>query len=149
MSLNPIKNAFFCALLFAFLVFQTGCLALNIPSERLAEPTDGGGILGGWKHNHTRQSSTHIAHIFSGLGHDPKSHDFEDPSGNVPCDPSFESTPGNSAGMSHDDHSIDGGSLGVDPFDTSVDQDGSLKAPEVPWPRFHPIPTRPVFGGKP
>ena len=36
--------------------------------------------------------------------------------------------------------------LEVDPFDTSVDPDGKPKPPEIPWPRFHPIPTRPVFG---
>lgn len=41
---------------------------------------------------------------------------------------------------------IDGGPLEVDPFDPSLDVNGNPKQPEVPWPRFHPVPTRPVFG---
>ena len=39
-----------------------------------------------------------------------------------------------------------GGSLEVDPFDSDSSTDGNPKPPEVPWPRFHPVPTRPVFG---
>ncbi len=42
---------------------------------------------------------------------------------------------------------IDGGPLEVDPCDPSLDVHGNPKQPEVPWPRFHPVPTRPVFGG--
>jgi len=41
---------------------------------------------------------------------------------------------------------IDGGPLQVDPFDFSVDAQRRPKPPEIPWPRFHPVPTRPVFG---
>jgi hypothetical protein len=34
----------------------------------------------------------------------------------------------------------------VDPCDPSLDVNGVPKKPDVPWPRFHPVPTRPVFG---
>jgi hypothetical protein len=42
---------------------------------------------------------------------------------------------------------LDGGPLEVDPFDCSLDVNGNPKQPEIPWPRFQPVPTRPVFGG--
>ncbi len=29
--------------------------------------------------------------------------------------------------------------------DSSLGEHGSQKPPEVPWPRYHPVPTRPVF----
>ena len=48
-----------------------------------------------------------------------------------------------------EDDCFTGGSLECDPFDTSVGPEGKPKPPEVPWPRFHPIPTRPVFGTSP
>jgi hypothetical protein len=44
---------------------------------------------------------------------------------------------------------IDGGPLEIDPFDPTLDLDGTPKQPDVPWPRFHPVPTRPVFGSAP
>ncbi|MFK8111918.1 MAG: hypothetical protein AB8B91_06935 [Rubripirellula sp.] len=56
-------------------------------------------------------------------------------------------------GTGHNHHhdgeacSFDGGPLEVDPFDPSLDASSNPKQPEVPWPRFHPVPTRPVFGG--
>jgi hypothetical protein len=61
-------------------------------------------------------------------------------------------TGGNACGLHHQPghgHGggpcLDGGPLEVDPFDPNVDADGQPKPPEVPWPRFHPVPTRPVF----
>jgi hypothetical protein len=41
---------------------------------------------------------------------------------------------------------LDGGPLPCDPFDGSVGPDGRPKPPETPWPRYHPVPTRPMLG---
>jgi len=85
--------------LVASLLPISGCVALNIPSQRFDDPADSGGLLGPW---HT----------------DPLVHSLEQAEG---C--------------------LDGGPLSNEPL--LVEQ-----APEsdVPWPRFHPLPTRPVFG---
>ena len=48
---------------------------------------------------------------------------------------------------SFDDLACDGGPLESDPLDASLKIKGKPKKDEVPWPRFHPVPTRPVFGG--
>ncbi|TWU22180.1 hypothetical protein Pla52o_32350 [Novipirellula galeiformis] len=112
-----------------------GCVALNIPSERIADPEDGGGVLGDWKKNRSKRAATTLHHAFSGVEGEGGIHSQAIHSQAMDqCDVPSEQY-------------IDGGALGVDPFDTSVEQDGSLKAPEIPWPRFHPMPTRPVFGG--
>lgn len=42
---------------------------------------------------------------------------------------------------------IDGGPLDFDPLDPTLDEQGNQRQPEIPWPRYHPVPTRPVFGG--
>jgi hypothetical protein len=34
----------------------------------------------------------------------------------------------------------------VDPFDTESGEFADAKKDEIPWPRFHPIPTRPIYG---
>ena len=92
----------------------TGCVALNIPSERFQDPTDHGGLLGSW------DSSGH-SHA-NGIDHAAASMD---------------------SGM----QCIGGGSLDVDPFDTSEGEYAvKPEPPKVPWPRFHPVPTQPVFG---
>lgn len=46
------------------------------------------------------------------------------------------------------DLSLDGGPLDSDPLDPLLDENGNprKKPDEIPWPRFHPVPTRPVFG---
>lgn len=52
------------------------------------------------------------------------------------------------AGQFHDSGGIcvDGGQLEVDPFDPTLDVYGYPKQPEIPWPRFHPVPSRPILG---
>ena len=43
---------------------------------------------------------------------------------------------------------VDGGShCACDPLDPRSEESYEPNPPEVPWPRFHPVPTRPVFGG--
>ncbi|WP_246151376.1 hypothetical protein [Rubripirellula reticaptiva] len=101
------------------LISQSGCLALNVPSERLHDPTDAGGILGDWKSD----SIGGCHHLAGGYG------------------------TGSGLPAGYDGECIDGGSLEVDPFGSAFGSDSTEpKPPEVPWPRFHPVPTRPVFG---
>ncbi|WP_040763941.1 hypothetical protein [Novipirellula maiorica] len=138
------------------LSFQAGCVALNIPSERLADPEDGGGMLGDWKHNRSKRIATKLHHAFSDPVGIESTAVF---AGSDEFDPHFDpgydqgipghSGPLDASGFPIEQGCIDGGALEVDSFDSSVQQDGSIKAPEIPWPRFHSIPTRPVFGGTP
>ena len=97
-------------------ITQTGCVALNVPSQRYHDPEDGGGVFGAWSLSGASQP-IHNDH------HHAPTHGVED---GVMC-----------------------GSLEADPFDTCVGENGKPKPPEVPWPRFHPVPTRPVFGPNP
>jgi len=105
------------------LTMHCGCVAMNIPSERRGDPTDGGGLFGSWDRKTSIPHTTHPREASEGW-------EMTAP----PCEDAFCQDPF-------------GGPLEIDPFDTSVDSQGTPKAPEVPWPRFHPIPTRPVFGG--
>jgi hypothetical protein len=103
------------------LTTQFGCVALSIPSERLHDPGDHGGLFGDWNHD--------VDHNVDQVGACTDGH-CEDPSRclvGMPCD---------------------GGPLDSDPLDPMLDLDGNPKKNEekVPWPRFHPVPTRPVFG---
>jgi hypothetical protein len=106
-------------ILLGTLVSQVGCVALNIPSHRFDDPTDCGGVLGPWRKGHCKP-----AHHHGDLGPHLTVGEFHDASGDC----------------------IDGGPLDSAPFDPSLDCQGNPKRPEVPWPRFHPVPTRPVFG---
>lgn len=118
-------------MLFAAVAPQLGCVALNIPSERFGDPGDNGGLFGHWRSGGRSHLQPHdVGADGSSLpgGHcDPHAHPVHD-------------------GVMHQGVLIDGGPLEVDPFDPSVDVDGNRKQPEIPWPRFHPVPTRPVFG---
>tara|TARA_R110002049_G_scaffold4601_5_gene32268 strand:+ start:381643 stop:382029 length:387 start_codon:yes stop_codon:yes gene_type:complete len=107
---------------------QAGCLALNVPSQRYHDPADHGGVFGAWNRHHGSQHSA---------GGPSAEHGFHDAdqiaaetvvAGNV------------------DDGCLLGDPLHHDPFDSSVAVGRKPEEPEIPWPRFHPIPTRPVFG---
>lgn len=102
------------------LICQGGCVALNLPSERIADPSDRGGLFGHW-----RRSANH---------HSVGEHSIA---------PNREFAMG-TAGSCVDSDCWDGGPLGEDSCESC--EDGKPAAPEVPWPRFLPVPTRPVFG---
>lgn len=110
-------------------MLSSGCVALNLPSERYNDPTDHGGIFGGWETGVVDPAATaanhHSANHHSVNGIDHVAAKIES---SVDC--------------------IGGESLDVDPFDTANGEYAKPpEPPEVPWPRFHPVPTRPVFGG--
>ncbi|MCG8649990.1 MAG: hypothetical protein MI861_09155 [Pirellulales bacterium] len=96
------------------LLSQAGCVALNIPSQRLHDAGDKGGLFGHWR---DRSVGTHF--------HQQVHH----PAETLVIQPN-----------------LDGGPLEVAPFECDPVQGGNGKPAEVPWPKFHPVPTRPVFG---
>ena len=100
-------------------MLSSGCVALNIPSKRFHDSTDHGGVFGPWRKHHHVGDSSHA---------DPASAHVVNEHGLM--------------------HGWDGGPLEVDPFDPSLDANGQPKKQDIPWPRFHPIPTNPVFGGR-
>lgn len=85
----------------AVLLGSPGCLALNLPSDRHADPSDTGGWFGGWR--------------MSSAGGSPPT---------AAC--------------------LTGGALEADPFDPAS-VPGGVEPESVPWPRFHPVPTRPII----
>lgn len=108
----------------------TGCVALNIPSDRHHDHADQGGLFGPWKGGTGRPVGlAATAHCACG-----DAHCVDGSCGNVIPGDSFVSS------------NIDDGSLTVDPFDTTQGEYAVAEVEEVPWPRFHPLPTRPIFG---
>lgn len=103
------------------LLSQVGCVALNIPSHRFHDPGDHGGLLGHWRHGGPDAHRGTVTEVSTARGNPGEFH--------------------GSSGIC-----LDGGPLEVDPFDPTLDVNGNPKQPEIPWPRFHPVPTRPVFG---
>lgn len=105
-------------------MISSGCVALNLPSERYHDPTDHGGIFGSWKTGVVDPAATQsVANRDNGIQH-------------------VADTVGSSINC------IGGESLAVDPFDTTNGEYAKPpEPPEIPWPRFHPVPTRPIFGG--
>ncbi|EMI55945.1 hypothetical protein [Rhodopirellula sallentina] len=103
-------------------VFSPGCLALGIPSERLHDPADRGGLLGDWNSDVS-------------YGPDQITQDLVEQ--------------GVVLATTDDGLFCEGPSpLDVNPK-TGCLSPPKEKTPEVPWPRFHPVPTRPVFGTTP
>lgn len=95
-------------------LLQTGCVALNIPSQRHHDPADSGGILGSWED--PARPGRVLKEILMG--------------------------PPPEAGL---DDCDDFHAFGSETFGT--EHAGEPETPEVPWPQYHPVPTRPVFGG--
>jgi len=104
------------ALWAAGVVVSSGCVAMNIPSQRHHDPADRGGMFGDFRGG-------------SGGAHGTRAH-------------GTRSSSGHSAGCGGCAQCGDGDE------DDEWDADGRRKEkpPEIPWPRYHPVPTRPVFG---
>ncbi|WP_153558245.1 hypothetical protein [Roseimaritima sediminicola] len=106
-----------------------GCIALNIPSVRYheSEPVAGPRTLD-------------KVLLFSPTGRGG----CDVPSAGGPLPPATGNAAMGSAGCALGNcgpEDASGGPHGCGP------QEPGPKLPEVPWPRFHPVPTSPVFGG--
>ncbi|WP_168566869.1 hypothetical protein [Crateriforma spongiae] len=117
----------------------SGCVALNIPSERHLDPHDDGGVFGGW--NQPKRLGVPIDTPVPG---DPAVIASEGSIAAAGCGPA-----GHCGGIGHP---VGGpGSFEDDCFGAPIgmhgDGDVPVEQPKVPWPKFHPVPTRPVFGG--
>ncbi len=133
--LVPARSLFW-ALLLLGLLSQAGCVALNIPSERVHDDADGGGVLGHWRGTLVTKDT------ISGEFHEPGRIDSS-ASGPIACDRCLGDTTAEECSSGGCFSDCDG------EFDSLCEEDeGKPKPPEIPWPRFHPIPTRPVFGGR-
>lgn len=112
------------------LLAMSGCVALSIPSKRFHDPQDNGGLFGDFRRGDSSQVPGQAVDDI---------HFADDPAHASQCTESCcLGDPRNT--ISHDE------------FDDDVDFGSSghhRKAPEVPWPRYHPVPTRPVFTGYP
>jgi len=120
-------SVLFALITTAWLLGTSGCIALSIPSERYHDPHDRGGLLGDFR----RGSLSRTQHL-SG-------------------DESFQGGFDNSSDCTSVGCSALHGSRLQD-SDLIDDEEFSLHKPktvEVPWPRYHPVPTRPVFSGYP
>lgn len=109
----PVSVA--AAMLLALTLASGGCVAMNIPSHRLHDAADRGGMLGGWL----------------GSGANGGCHD-----GSVGY-----------GGGCHDNTFVDQ-AFGDDLTDERLVPPAPKPDP-VPWPRYHPIPTRPAFSPMP
>ena len=112
------------------LATSTGCLALGVPSERLHDPIDQGGLFGEWRVNPSRTIAATTAELVHEGG---------------------ALVPAHSIGGPHACHDV--GMLELPPGASALDLNANgvsvgkpEKPPEVPWPKYHPVPTRPVFG---
>lgn len=112
---------------------SVGCLALGLPSERFDDPRDRGGLFGEWRSkpaasataaNSTAASAAMTAELIA---------------------QGVVVTPSHGCGMGTG--VLDGGGdiMDIDPL-SECGGPTPEKIPEVPWPRYHPLPTRPVFG---
>ena len=120
----------FSAMLAFSLLACSGCVALNLPSDRFDDPADDGGLFGDWR-------SKSVDPI-GNLGQNPVGHGNSAGHGSHCQANSYPLSPGGC---------LMGDELGGDPFDTTQGEYAKPEDPEVPWPRYHPVPTRPVFGG--
>jgi hypothetical protein len=117
-------------------IASTGCLALGVPSQRFHDAADQGGILGDFRHSKTPAPAGMTATMVAEGGVVVPPYEYESCSDGQPC----LGGPGESTVMGS----------GVDPMDVHPVTGSCLEPveepPEVPWPRYHPVPTRPVFG---
>ncbi|MEM9826581.1 MAG: hypothetical protein AAF958_08325 [Planctomycetota bacterium] len=115
-------------LLLAGVLVHSGCVALNIPSRRDHDPRDRGGLLGGWESQHEINSPDDV------VGQ-----------AGVIVGQASETLRNFDGGPLVRTHSCDGEICA----DADLDRSAHIakKQEQVPWPRFHPIPTRPIYGG--
>ena len=110
------KLCFFFGFAWISPVLLSGCLALSIPSVRYHDPEDRGGLLGPQRPaNSAEVAAVSEEQVFAESGGESSI------------------LPSSCTGCGGDDCAGE------------CEGSESEKPPEVPWPRFHPLPTRPVF----
>ncbi|MEE2938418.1 MAG: hypothetical protein VYA84_20715 [Planctomycetota bacterium] len=127
----------FASVLFAGLLLAlSGCVALNIPSQRWHNPEDPGGLFG-----HHRGGSDHQTGVQELLlTKDSTVMEIsEGPYEELPVSPGFfgESEFRGSGGCCAE--------CETNCFDPLAETEAATP-PDIPWPKFHPVPTRPVYG---
>lgn len=114
----------------AILLTSPGCIALSIPSKRFHDPQDRGGLLGDFRGGGSHSKTGHAHHGVHFMGDSAHSQSCTENGCVDTC----------RNGSHYDD------------FDEEAEFESGgrhQKAAEVPWPRYHPVPTRPVFSGYP
>ncbi|MEM6776504.1 MAG: hypothetical protein AAF670_02535 [Planctomycetota bacterium] len=109
-----------------------GCVALGLPSERYHDPSDHGGLLGDWRSADgvvPAAMPAPLAEEFIEEGAVLVPNENHAPCGSCLSDDASYCFP-----------------MDLDPV-TGAAASKPPAAPEVPWPRYHPVPTRPVLGG--
>ena len=141
-----IRHRLVCSISATLFASQLGCVALNIPSERHFDPRDGGGLFGEWKKpgypgrvlqrllsdSPAGLPETHLSEMSVGSGAEFCAAD----------DAAFVVDGGVSQPVTH----CFGDDMSSSMMD-SANAGAPVQEPEVPWPRYHSVPTRPVFGG--
>lgn len=112
---------------------------MNIPSERLHDAGDDGGWLGGWHRPKRLGVPDPTAPLAGFVDQTPPPHHPLNPDAHVfPGGPSFSGAP---SGASLAEQCLGDETPVYDPA-----AEAQRAADEVPWPKFHPVPIRPVFG---
>jgi len=131
-------------LMLTLLLTQAGCVALNIPSHRAHDPEDRGGLLGHWKDAKHRQPDW--VNKFPGM--DPAAVE------RAAAEATMMQTPRMEAPLTESPHDLSqfhgGGCFCSDceagQYDPMASTQASAEESEIPWPKFHPVPTRPIYG---
>lgn len=111
---------------FSVLPLLSGCVALGVPSERFHDPADHGGLFGDFR----RGPASKVPSLGQQLVAEGAI--LTPPVAGLAC---------HDSGPIGDVYPMD-----LDPLTGTATP---AEPPNVPWPRFHPVPTRPVFGGNP
>lgn len=128
------------------LVIHPGCVALNLPSERYHDPDDLGGLLGPMKQAGGPMPPSDRVEETYGLDESHRDNGLAWP----------EFAPNRDGEAVHDQlvgdpfacHPFACHPFACDVFACDAGEDvGGEKEDPVPWPKYHPVPTRPVFGG--
>lgn len=145
-----VSRTFFLLTLSVAVCAQIGCVALNIPSHRFSDPDDHGGVLGHWSKTDGVENDEAFVSVKST---EPSGLIYSELGGGTPCNRRIDATAPCSCGHCDYEESgqtlcLDGGPLQSDPFGEyeCASDTGKKAESDVPWPRFHPVPTRPVFG---
>jgi hypothetical protein len=120
-------SAGIASLIAVCLVAMSGCIALSIPSKRFHDPQDHGGLFGDFRRSGSANAmNPHAEGEWSDSDPEQLTQCTDEHCSSMHCQ-----------GQQYDDEAEYG------------DEGHHPKPPNIPWPRYHPVPTRPVFSGFP